>query len=161
MIRRLAVAIAALPLMALSCPDETRWAIESEIMRSVEATRTEDIDAFMKGVPPDYYAQSADGVLIDAAQLRDDVLREWERVERTNAIETSIERMERNPDRSITVWTASRWDRNIVAVDGAARHRVVTESRHREVWRRRGAQWFQYGSEVLERRTWIDGALQS
>jgi len=160
MIRRLAVAAAALGLMALSCPDETRWAIESEIMRSVEATRTEDIDMFMKGVPADLVVRHADGSILDAEQLREDVLAQWAAVERTYAIETTIDRMETNRDRSVTVWTSSRWDRVVIRPDGS-RSRVVSTRKHREVWRRRAAQWFQYESEDLGGETRVDGTLQS
>ena len=159
MIARLTLAAAAVGLMALSCPDETRWAIESEIMRSVEATRTEDIDAYMKGVPADLLVRHADGSILNAEQVREDVLREWAAVERTLAIETAIERMEVNPDRSVTVWTASRWER--VVADAAGRRTVVTTQNHREVWKRRGARWFNYEIEELGGQTWIDGTLQS
>lgn len=161
MIARLALAAAAVGLMALSCPDETRWAIESEIMRSLEATRTEDIDAYMKGVPADLLVRHDDGSIMNAEQLRADVLQQWSVIERTIAIETTIDRMEVNPDRSVTVWTSSRWERVMMGRDGVSRHNVVTTQKHREVWKRRGARWFNYEIEELGGQTWIDGTLQS
>lgn len=157
----LLLAVASLGLTAWACPGETRWAIESQIMRSLEATRTEDIDAYMKGIPSDLVLREDDGRISTAADLRADVLQQWSIIERTNAIETTIDRFEMNRDGSATVWTSSRWDRTMIGRDGVTRFNVVTTQKHREVWRRRGLQWYNYEIEELGGQRWIDGELQS
>jgi len=161
--RTIAAAVAAttLGLGAWTCPDEARWAIESEIMRSLEATRAEDIDAYMEQIPADLTIRQDDGSVLTAELLREDVLRQWSIIDRTNALETSIDRFELNRDGTATVWTSSRWDRTMVGRDGVSRHRVVSTQKHREVWRRRGLRWFNYEIEELGGEVWVDGQLQS
>jgi len=155
----LAAASSALVLGAW-CPEDARTAIAEALARSLEATRNEDIDAYMALVPPDLLLKQDDGSTTTRDQLRADVLQQWSIIDRTLAIEAVIDRMERNPDGSWTVWTSQRWERVMIGRDGKSRHNIVTTQKHREVWRCYGDRWFNYEIEELGGQLWIDGELQ-
>ncbi len=156
--RALLVAVTAFGLIAWACPDELRWQIESEILRVHEAIRAEDIGDYMEVVPPDLELRGG-AMAADRQQVREEVLRGWEGVQQTHLIEATVERLERRRDGAVDVWYAQRWDRTQVMEDGAP-HRVLSERRYRETWRRRGVRWFRYEIEDLGGRVWVDGRLQ-
>jgi len=158
--RALAIAVLSLGLTAWACPDEVRWAIEGEIMRSLEATRAEDINAYMDGVAPDLRIRQDDGSVLDRDGLRADVLQQWAIIEKTHLLETTIDRMRRRDTDEWVVWTSQRWDRTMIGRDGVSRHRVVTTQKHRELWRRRGVRWYAYEIQELGGELWIDGVKQ-
>lgn len=158
---RPALALSAAGLIACACPPDARVAIEASIARSLEATRAENIDAYMAEIPPNLRLAQDDGTTTDAAGLRADVLRQWSIVERTVRLETVVERFEMKPDGSAHVWTAGRWERIMTGRDGVSRHTVITTQKHRETWRCIDGRWFNTDIEELGGQVWVDGVLQS
>src|SRR2546426_11536311 len=81
-----------------------RNAIEAEIAKSVEATRTQNIEANMECIPEDWVMQGGNGERVTRDQLRANVLR-WSIIPRT---------------------LAQRWERLMLQRDGRTRDTVLT-----------------------------------
>ena len=158
---RLALALSACGLLAWACPGEPRADIEASIQRSLAATRIEDIDAYMAEIPRDLVLHQDDGTTTDYAALRADVLQQWSIIEKTNSLETTIDRFELEPDGTALVWTSGRWERVMLGRDGVSRHIVLTTQTHKETWRCRDGRWFNLDIEELGGQVWVDGVLQS
>lgn len=137
-------------------PDDPRSAIEAAIARGVEATRAQDIAAFMATIPEDFTLRGPDGTAITREDLRAGVLRDWSIIPRTLAISVVIDSLEPHGD-SALVFTSQRWERLMLQRDGVTTDTVLTTQRHRETWRRRPAEWFAYEVEELGGEVFVNG----
>lgn len=133
-----------------------RASIEQSIARSLEATRSEDIDAYMAEVPEDFVLRDESGAVVSREQQRADVLRDWSVIPRTIAISTKIDSIELQGDTAI-VHTSARWERLMLRPDGKATDVVVTTQKHRETWRETAYGWKGYDIKELGGEILING----
>lgn len=63
-----------------------RAEIEAAIARGVEATRTQDIEAYMAAIPEDLVQRDAEGNEISRDELRANALRDWSVIPKTLSI---------------------------------------------------------------------------
>ena len=133
-----------------------RTAIAAEIAKSVEATRTENIDAYMDQIPVGLVIRDESGEIITREQQRENTLRDWHVIERTRAIEVVIDSMTLHGD-SATVFTSQRWDRLMYERDGKTLDTVVTTQRHREIWRVTPGGWRSFEIEELGGTVEVNG----
>jgi len=133
-----------------------RNAIETEIARSVEATRTQNIEAYMECIPEDWVMQGENGERVTRDQLRANVLRDWSIIPRTLAIETQIDSLQVHGD-AATVYTSQRWERLMLQRDGKTQDTVLTTQKHRETWRSTPRGWRAYEIEELGGEVWVNG----
>ena len=111
-----------------------RTQIESAIARSVEATRTQDIDGYMASIPEDFILRDGSGEIITRVQLRANVLRDWSIIPKTLSISVTIDSVAVDGD-SATVHTSQRWERLMLERDGKTIDTVLTTQKHKEIWR--------------------------
>jgi hypothetical protein len=121
--------------------DAVRSQIEAQIARSLDATRRQDIDAFMAGFAPDLEIIADDGDQGALAELRAHTLRDWAIIPATRDIWMRIDSMGPVGGDTAVVYTDQRWDRLMLERDGVTRDTVVTTQKHRELWRRTRAGW--------------------
>ena len=133
-----------------------RASIEQSIARSVEATRTEDIDAYMAEIPNDFVLYDESGAVVGQEQQRADVLRDWSVILKTIAISTTIDSIEMQGDTAI-VHTSGRWERLMLRPDGKTTHLVLTTQKHRETWRETANGWKGYDIKELGGDIFING----
>ena len=135
-----------------------RRAIEAEIRKGVEATRREDIDAFMDGVPDDFRIVEDDGSITDKAKLRELTLQKWAIIDRTISLDISIDSLDVAPPcREATVRTSQRWERVMRRRDGVGTDVVLTTQKHVELWRRSGGRWLNYDITELGGDIFVNG----
>jgi hypothetical protein len=120
-------------------------AIAAQIARSVQATRDKDIDAFEA-------VQTADFMLVNdtvgdehgehrtKAQLRADILRDWSVIAVNRTIDIRIDSLDLRGDSAI-VYTRQYYDRLMHQPEGPKLDTVVTQVKHREIWRRTADGW--------------------
>lgn len=133
-------------------------AIGDEIAHGLDATRDQDMDAYLATIPDDYYHIEEDGTRVDKAALEAMQREAWSIILRTNSIEQHITGFELSCDgQSATVWTDQRWDRQMRGRDGTSEHNVVTTQRHRETWRLSGSRWVNADLEELGGTVIVDG----
>ena len=133
----------ALGLLANACSRAAavRSEIEAQIALSIDATRRQDIDAFMAGFAPELAVVASDGDQGSLADLRANTLRDWAIIPRTRDIWMRIDSLGPvGPDTAV-VYTDQRWDRLMLERDGVTRDTVVTTQKHRELWRLTTAGW--------------------
>jgi ketosteroid isomerase-like protein len=133
-----------------------RASIEQSIARSVEATKAEDIDAYMAEIPGDFVLHDESGAVVSQAQQRADVLRDWSVIARTIAISTAIDSIEVQGDMA-TVYTSGRWERLMLRPDGKTTDVVLTTQKHRETWRETSSGWRSYDIKELGGEIFING----
>ena len=157
-------ASASLPTRGVSSTsDSIRAAIQAAIDRGVEATRRQDIDAYMAELPEDLTIRNDSGRVVTRDELRADALRSWAIIPKTLAIAVSIDSVRLLPPASgglgdsAHVWTAQRWERLMRRRDGVAVDTVLTTQAHRETWRRTARGWRQYVIEELGGQVWVNG----
>lgn len=75
-----------------------RFEIEAAIARGVEATRTQDIDAYMALIPEDAVLHDAGGAIIARDDLRANALRDWSIIPKTLSISVAIDSIAVNGD---------------------------------------------------------------
>lgn len=143
------VALACLASCSSATQDAAavRGAIEAALAQGVEATRVEDIDAYMAQLPEGLTIFDEDGSVVSREQQRANVLRDWAIIERTLAIEVVVDSLTVHAD-SATVYTSQRWERLMYRRDGVTLDTVVTTQRHREAWALTSQGW--RGLEVVE-----------
>jgi hypothetical protein len=151
-------------LLATAIPDHALLsravyeAICDEIDFALEATRDEDIDRYMETVPDDYRIVEEDGSITDKSALRENQLRAWSIITRTNHISQRSTGFQLGCDGSCaTVWTSQIWDRQMLGRDGRSEHNVVTTQDHMERWELRGSRWMNTAIEELGGTVAIDG----
>jgi hypothetical protein len=133
-----------------------RTQIEVAIGRSVEATRTQDIDAYMAAIPKDFVIRDASGAVITREQLRAHTLRDWSIIPKTLSISVTIESIALDGE-SATVHTSQRWERLMLQRDGRTTDTVLTTQKHKETWRHTQGGWFAYEVEELGGEVFVNG----
>jgi hypothetical protein len=118
-----------------------RDSIQTVINHTVEATRRQDIDAFMAGFAPDFEITATDGDQGTLAQLRANTLRDWGIIPATRDIWMRIDSLGPTGGDSAVVYTSQYWDRLMLERNGVTRDTVVTTQKHVERWRRTPAGW--------------------
>ena len=121
--------------------DQARGQIEAQIARTVDATRRQDIDAYMSTFAPDFEEIATDGDQGNLADLRAHALRDWAIIPATRDISARIDSMGPVAGDSVIVYTSQRWDRLMLERDLVTRDTVITTQEHREVWRRTARGW--------------------
>ena len=122
-------------------PDQVRSQIEAQIARTVDATRRQDIDAYMATFTPDFEETADDGDQGKLADLRAHALRDWAIIPATRDIWARIDSLGPVAGDTVVVYTSQRWDRLMLERDGVTRDTVVTTQKHRELWRRTKSGW--------------------
>lgn len=152
-------ACAAVPAPS-SCPvEDIRAAIDAEIQKGAEATRNEDIDAYMDGIPDDYRIVEDDGSITDKAKLREFALRSWAIIDETIDLKISIDEIDVHaPCNEAVVRTSQRWERMMRRRDDSGSDNVVTTQKHIEKWRLRDSRWYNYEITELGGEIFINGA---
>jgi hypothetical protein len=139
------VPAALLVLTAVSnCSDHLgsiRRAIQIEIDGSVDATRRQDIDAFMAGFTSEFEVAATDGDQGKLADVRANTLRDWAIIPKTREIWMRIDSLGPVGADSAMVYTDQRWDRLMFERDHITRDTVVTTQKHRELWRLTALGW--------------------
>ena len=160
------VAVAAQPAPDAAIPDEdllasaVREAIADEIDFGISATKDQDMDRYMEGVPEDYRIVEEDGSITDRARLRDLQTQAWALIRRTNALDIAITGFRLGCGGTCAeVETDQRWDRQMTGRDGVSEHNVVTTQRHKERWELRESRWVQTGIEELGGTVMVDGEV--
>ena len=115
--------------------------IEAQIARTVDATRRQDIEAYMATFAPDFEEIVTDGDQGKLADLRAHALRDWAIIPATKDIWARIDSIGPVVADSVIVYTDQRWERLMLERDLVTRDTVVTTQKHREVWRRTPAGW--------------------
>lgn len=136
--------------------DAVRIAIQGEIDKCVEATRTQNIDVYMGCIPTDWVLHDESGKVVSREQLRSNALRDWGVIPRTLAIETKIDSLDVKGDVA-TVYTSQRWERLMLQRDGKTVDTVLTTQRHRETWRNTSKGWMAYQIDELGGNVWVNG----
>ena len=120
---------------------DARSQIDAQIVRTVDATRRQDIDAYMATFTPDFEELENDGGQGKLADIRAHALRDWAIIPATRDIWARIDSMGTVAGDTVVVYTDQRWDRLMLQRNGIVRDTVVTTQKHREVWRRTKAGW--------------------
>ena len=136
---------------------EIRREIEAQIARGVAATRDEDIEAYMEGLPEDLVIYDERGEVISREQQRAYALRDWAVISRTLDIEVVLDSLAVAAGSLATVYTSQRWERLMLRPDGSGEDTVLTTQRHRETWRPTPRGWRLYEVDELGGRVWING----
>ena len=148
-------------LLLVGCAGDSRESIarsqiESAIARSVEATRTQDIDGYMASIPEDIILRDGSGEIITRGQLRANVLRDWSIIAKTLSISVTIDSVAVDGD-SATVHTSQRWERLMFERDGKTTDTVLTTQKHKETWHKTPRGWFAYEIEELGGEVFVNG----
>jgi len=130
--------------------------IEAAIGRSVEATRTQDIDAYMAAISEDFVIRDASGAVITREQLRANALRDWSIIPKTLSISVTIESIALYGE-SATVYTSQRWERFMLQRDGKTTDTVLTTHKHKETWRHTQGGWSVDEVEELGGEVFVNG----
>jgi hypothetical protein len=138
--------------------DSVRIAIQGQIDKCVEATRTQNIDVYMDCIPTDWALHDESGAVVSREQLRSNALRDWAIIPRTLAIETKIDSLDVKGDVA-TVYTSQRWERLMLQRDGKTVDTVLTTQKHRETWRNTSRGWMAYQIDELGGNVWVNGKL--
>ncbi|MEZ5920580.1 MAG: hypothetical protein R3C60_04425 [Parvularculaceae bacterium] len=141
------------------CPTGAiREQINAEIQKGVAATRDQDIDAYMDGIPDAYRIVEDDGSITDKEMLREYALKSWAIIDKTIALEIQLNSIAVAPDCSeATVYTSQRWERIMRRRTGDGADNVVTTQTHRELWRKAGARWLNYEIVELGGKIFVNG----
>lgn len=133
-------------------------AIGDEMDHGASATKAQNIDQYMDGVPDDYRIVEEDGSITDRKLLREKQLQAWKIILRTKELDNRITGFQLEPGgASATVWTSQRWDRQMLGRDGTSVHNVVTTQNHKERWELRGSRWVNVSIDELGGTVQVDG----
>lgn len=127
--------------------DRARAMIQASLDRSSQATLSENIDAYMDELPPDFHVVDESGEIITREIQRQNVLRDWSVIEKTLRIEQSVKSIDLR-DEIATVTTSQLWERIMRRPDRSGTDIILTTQRHRETWRYVNGRW--YGYEIIE-----------
>jgi hypothetical protein len=135
-----------------------RSAIEAEIQKGIKATMDEDIDAFMDGVPDDFKIVEDDGSITDKAKLRMLTLQRWAIIDKTLALEITIDSVELAPScLEARLRTSQRWERVMRRRDGVGTDVILTTQKHIESWRAVSGRWYNYDITELGGEIFVNG----
>ena len=137
--------------------EAVRHEIDEQLQIGAEATRTEDIAAYMDGLPADFVIYDESGEVISREQQRTNILRDWAVIPETIDIEVGIDSLGVSGDSVATVYTWQRWLRTMLRPDRPGHDTVLTTQRHRETWRPTPDGWRLYEVDELGGRIWVNG----
>lgn len=117
-----------------------RHAIEAQLARSKDATRREDIDAYLSVLAPDFEVENNSvgdehGETLNRAEMRAAILRDWGFITEHRVVETKIDSPFARGDSEV-VFTSQRYERLMLERDGITVDTVFTSVTHRELGRR-------------------------
>ncbi|HEY2711175.1 MAG TPA: hypothetical protein VGI60_01575 [Chthoniobacterales bacterium] len=135
---------------------QIRADIQRQLNRSVEATRSKDIDTYMDCIPHDFALKDEQGKTISREQLRQNILRDWSIIRRTLGIQTKIDSLEVHGTAAI-VYTSQHWEREMLERDGKTVDRVLTTQKHKETWRKTQRGWMPYEINELGGEVFVNG----
>lgn len=150
----------------VSCHDSTfsdtekesiKMEIRASIDEGIEATRTKNIDLYMKQLPEDLLIYDESGEIITREQQRAYALRDWSIIDKTLDITISIDSINYIARDSILVYTSQYWKRMMFQRDGITLDTVVTTQKHKEIWKKTAEGWFNYVVEELGGQIFING----
>jgi hypothetical protein len=121
--------------------------IQASLDRTSRATSSEDIDAYMAELPPDFSIVDESGEIITRDKQKEYVLRDWSVIEKTLDLTQVIESLEVNGE-TANVITSQRWERLMQRPDKSGTDTVLTTQRHRETWKFVNGRWYAY--EIVE-----------
>ncbi len=122
----------------------------------MDATRRQDIDAYMAPIPDGLTIQTEAGETVTRAQLRANALRDWAIIPATLRIVSVIDSVQLAGDSAI-VFRWQYWDRLMLERDGRTRDTVITTQLHREVSRSTSKGWRAFREEELGGLILING----
>ncbi len=137
--------------------EAVRRQIEAEIARGIEATKHEDIDGYMRGVPADFVVYDESGEVITRAQMRANALRDWSVISRTLDLTITVDSLRLPSDSLAMAFTSQRWERMMARPDRPGEDTVLTTQRHRETWRLTPDGWRNYDMDELGGAIFING----
>jgi len=130
--------------------------VKMSLDEGVEATRTKNIDLYMKNLPEGLIVFDESGEVISREAQRKYALRDWSIIDKTLDIEVLIDSIYISRD-SLFVYTSQRWERMMYQRDGIATDTVLTTQRHKETWKKTVKGWFGYEVEELGGKIFING----
>ncbi|MDH4259871.1 MAG: hypothetical protein OEW16_06145 [Gammaproteobacteria bacterium] len=133
-----------------------RAEIQARINRCSEATRIQDIQAYMTCIPDDWPMKDEAGAVVGRDELKQNVLRDWSIIPRTLAIQTTVDSVEVHGSEA-TVYTSQRWERLMLERDEKTIDTVLTTQKHREIWRLISQGWMNYDVQELGGGIWVNG----
>lgn len=134
-----------------------RDSIVVETVKGIDATRRQDIEAYMAQIPDSLTIQTEAGERISRAQQRSNALRDWSIVPATQRIVSVIDSVQLVGDSAI-VFRWQYWERLILERDGRTRDTVITTQLHREIWRSTSKGWRAFREEELGGLIFVNGA---
>lgn len=137
--------------------EAVRAAIDEQLQQGVTATREQDIDLYMEGLPEGLAIYDESGEVISREQQRANILRDWAIIPRTLDLVVTLDSLEVSGDSVATVYTSQRWERMMLRRDDSGQDTVVTTQRHRETWRPTPDGWRLFTVVELGGRIWING----
>lgn len=136
---------------------DVRAQIQAVIDHGLQATRDQDIDAYMSTVPADLVIHDESGELVTRDRLRANILRDWSIIPGTLRLAVRIDSLGVHGDTAATVYTFQEWERLMRQRTGTKLDTVLTTQRHREHWRRAAEGWRQYTIEELGGTVRVNG----
>ena len=130
--------------------------IQKEIDDSLEATRTQDIDEYMKRMPVGALIYDESGEITTREKQREYILRDWAIIDTTLNINCQIDSLQVFADSAI-VYTSQRWERMMFHRDGINKDTVITTQIHKELWKKGINRWENYQIEELGGQIFING----
>ena len=135
-----------------------REKINDARQRGVEATRNEDIDLYMDGIPDDFRVEEDDGTVNTKEQLRQYALRNWAVIDRTLELSVTITSLNINSNcNEAQVFTDQRWERIMQRPDNSGTDVILTTQKHEEEWRLVENNWFNYNIKELGGEVFVNG----
>jgi hypothetical protein len=134
-----------------------RLEIQKNIDEGLKATRSKDIEGYMKRLPKELVIYDESGEIISREKQREYVLRDWAIIDTTLAIRMDIDSIHFLKRDSLHVFTSQRWERMMFQRDGITRDTVLTTQRHRETWKKVNHEWFEFYVEELGGKIFING----
>jgi hypothetical protein len=128
--------------------DAVRDSIAGEVAKGIEATRQQDIDAYMALIPDGLTIRSESGETVTRTHQRANALRDWAIIPATRRIVSVLDSVWVAGDSAI-VFRWQYWDRLMLERDGRTRDTVVTTQLHREIWRSTPRGWRAFRIEEL------------
>ncbi|MFD2564359.1 hypothetical protein [Aquimarina rubra] len=131
--------------------------IQKEIDTLILAVSTKNIDLYMKKMPQDFVIYDENGSQISREQQREFALRDWSIIDTTLNNAMIIDSIDFASIDSIYVYTFQKWERLMFQRDGITLDTVLTTQKHRELWKKRDAEWIGYDVEEIGGEIFING----
>jgi hypothetical protein len=131
--------------------------IQAELNEGIEATRTKNIELYMSQIPKDFAIYDESGEVISREKQREYALRDWGIIDTTLSISMTIDSIQYIKPDSVHVYTFQKWERMMYRRDGIAKDTVLTNQRHREIWKKTNSGWYGYEVKELGGKVYING----